>query len=240
MKKALLATAALLMVAIGAVAVVGVGAQEGTPSPAAAGERPLDSYIAKLAAELGVSEDQLRTAMLNANLSLVDDAAAAGNVTAERAAEIKQRIQENDILLPPPPHHRGPGHHRGGPMIVGEAAGKVLNLEPGQLGDELRSGKSLAEVAQAHGMSVDDFKPALLAEVKTGLDAKVAEDKITQERADEAYQRLSDNIDDIINFKPGTDGGPFGPGGPRFGGEHGPGPFGEGGHEGMPDPSTIQ
>ncbi len=215
MRKMLLAVAALLAVAIGVIAVVGVGAQ--TPTPSTAGTpTKVDSYIAKVAAELGIDEQTLRTAMLNANLGLVDDAQAAGKITADQATQRKQRIQDNNILLPGGGRHGHGGFGRG-PMFIGAAAAKVLNLDANQLATDIKSGQSLAEVAQAQNMNADDFKAALLAEVKTDLDAKVGAATITQDRADKAYQKVSDNIDKIINFKPGTDMGGFG-----FGHDHGP------------------
>lgn len=208
MRKMIVAVAALLAVAIGVIAVVGVGAQ--TPTPSTTGTpTKVDTYIAKLAAELGIDQQQLRTAMLNANLGLVDDAQAAGKITADQATQQKQRIQDNNILLP------GFGRHgRGGPgrdaMFIGAAAAKVLNLDANTLTTDIKSGQSLAEIAQAQNMNAGDFKAALLAEVKTDLDAKVSAGTITQDRADKAYQNVSDNIDNIINFKPGTGMGGFG------------------------------
>jgi hypothetical protein len=48
--------------------------------------------------------------------------------------------------------------------------------------EELRDGASLAEVAEAHGKSVDDFKTELLAAVKTQLDTLVTDGKLTRTR----------------------------------------------------------
>ena len=62
-------------------------------------------------------------------------------------------------------------------------------------------------------MSVEDFKAALLTQVRSQLDAQVADGKLTQEQADQEYQRTQDNIDSIVSGEAGL-GGPGGPGGP--------------------------
>ena len=76
---------------------------------------------------------------------------------------------------------------------------------------ELKDGKSLAEVAEAKGMSVDDFKAALLTQVKAQLDSLVADGTLTQEQADRVLKNTQDNIDSIVNAQGGF-GGCGGPG----------------------------
>jgi hypothetical protein len=94
--------------------------------------------------------------------------------------------------------------------------------------EQLRDGTSLAEVAEAKGMSVEDFKTAFLDQVQAQLDELVAEDDLTQEQADGIFQRTEENIDDIVSGEGclgdfgGMRGGPGGFGGMR----HGPGGFG--------------
>jgi hypothetical protein len=65
----------------------------------------------------------------------------------------------------------------------------------------VKSGESLAEQAEAQGMSVEDFKTALLAAVKTALQAKVDEGTITQVQADRILAGIEENIDRIVNFE---------------------------------------
>jgi hypothetical protein len=82
------------------------------------------------------------------------------------------------------------------------AAAEVLDMEKSALVEGLRSGQSLAEIAEAQGMSAGDFKAALLGQARDSLDAKVAEGKLTQEKADKIYQAFEGHIDQIINFHP--------------------------------------
>ncbi len=82
------------------------------------------------------------------------------------------------------------------------AAAEVLEMEKSAVIEALQSGQSLAEIAEAQGMSADDFKAALLDEVKSDLDAKVSEGKLSQERADKIYQAFEKHVDQIISFHP--------------------------------------
>jgi hypothetical protein len=98
-----------------------------------------------------------------------------------------------------------------------EAASQTLEMPKDELVQELKDGNSLAEVAEAQGMSVGTFTEALLSQVRVQLDELVAEGKLTQEQADNIFQRTEENIDRIVSGQPG----PGGPGGPR----RGPGGF---------------
>jgi len=104
--------------------------------------------------------------------------------------------------------------------VLQSAAG-VLGMEVSQLKGQLNSGKSLAQVAQEQGMSVEDFKAALIAAVDADLQAKVDEGKLTQEQKDRLLEAFTNNIDRIINFVPE----PGFPG--RCQRHHGPPPEGE-------------
>ena len=77
----------------------------------------------------------------------------------------------------------------------------MLGLEKEALVEELRSGESLAEVAEAQGMSVEDFKTALLAAVKATLQVKVDEGTITQVQADRIFAGIEEHIDRIVKFE---------------------------------------
>src|SRR5438094_497482 len=78
----------------------------------------------------------------------------------------------------------GLGHFRRHAIRRGifRVAADYLGLTPRELFQQLRSGKSLAEIATAQGKSVDGLKSAILDAVKKRLDAAVANDRITSAR----------------------------------------------------------
>jgi hypothetical protein len=126
----------------------------------------------------------------------------------------------------------GGGHHRRGCGVLGMAANAVaqtLDISVQQLQTELENGKSVGDVAQAHGMTVDDFKVALLQQAKDETAQMVGDGRMTRAQADDLNRRLSDNLYIVVNFQLAS--------GQKIqcSGFHGPG-FGFGG----PTPSPLQ
>lgn len=193
MKRLLIATAGVLVLAM-AVVVVG-----GAATSAQEDDGPIGTFLGKVAEKLGVSEDQLTTAIKDARIEQVDEAVAEDRLTEEQAAKIKERIQESEYGFGLGPGFGFGRHHRGGAAIL-DAAAEVLGMEKADLVAALQEeDATLASVAEAQGKSGDTFKTELLAKVKENLDAKVADGTITQERADAKYSKVEENIDDILS-----------------------------------------
>jgi len=95
------------------------------------------------------------------------------------------------------------GCSRGGKYLIKEAAAEVLGISEDDLIAGLRDGQSLAQIAEAQGMSVDDFRSELLENVSADLQALLDAGDITQEQFDEKVAELNANIDDIINAEGG-------------------------------------
>jgi len=91
----------------------------------------------------------------------------------------------------------------GGKYLVKEAAAEVLGLTEDEVREALRDGQSLAELAEAQGMSVEDFRAALLANITADLQAQLDAGEITQDEFDEITADLDENLDDIINSEGG-------------------------------------
>lgn len=206
MKKLIMVAAAVAVLALAAVAVGGAAADED--------DGLVGSFLARVAEKLGVSEEELQTAIDEARTETIDEAVAEGTLTEEQG----ERLQESDFPFAGRPWH-GPPH-----VHVMDAAADVLGMSQADLMEQLRDGNSLAEVAEDQGMSVEDFKTALLDQIQAKLDELVADGTITQEQADDIFQRIEENIDSIVNAEgclgdfggmrrgPGRFGGPgFGP-----------------------------
>lgn len=189
----------LLMIAA-TVAVLGFGAAilGGAVTSAQEGDGPVGTLLEKVADKLGVSQDELETAFQDARIEMIDEAVAAGQLTEEEAERLRERVEEGNFLFPLGRPH--PRHH------VMEAAAEVLGVTTDELIAELQEGNSLADVAEAHGMDVEEFEAELLAELQADLDQKVADGTITQEEADRISEELAERIDRIVNAQPGEDG----------------------------------
>ena len=191
-------------------AVVGVGAgfaQQGNGSAS--------TFLAKVAAKLGIGEDKLKTAVDEAYDETLDEAVTAGRLTQEQADTLKERGFDFAPQFGPGFGERGP---RGGVQVM-DAAATVLGMSVDDLMTELKDGKSLADVAEAKGISVEKLTADLLGQVKVQLDGLVGEGKLTQEQADSIYAQTESNIDQIVSGQSGFFGGG------RFHGGRGLGPM---------------
>jgi hypothetical protein len=149
---------------------------------------------------------------------LVED----GTITQAQADAVVDRLVEAAPLRPG--GHGGPRGHRG-PVL--EAAAGAIGVTVVELGEALRDGSTIAEVAAANGVEAQAVIDAMVAELETHLAEAVADGRKTQAQADEILANASERITAVVNgeVRPG---GPVGHGGPGFGpgGRHGHGPGG--------------
>lgn len=226
MNRFLAAGGMIIGLVIGAFAIAAVGAQESAPTPTPSAEEPTDTrrdaYKEKLAENLGISVEDLDAAIKQTRLDLIDEALADGRIDEERAAKLRDRVGNGEPVFP---RHGGPGEPHGPRLFRGipwiaESATDILGLDDGELRQAYADGKSLADLAEEKGVSVDELTSQLLDAAEAKLTEKVTDGDITQEQADNKLERLTNNIDDIINFvppEPPADGEGFRFGGPRGG-----------------------
>jgi hypothetical protein len=88
--------------------------------------------------------------------------------------------------------------HRGARPLI-RAAASYLGLTVTELRTQLRSGKSLAQVAAAQGKSVSGLKDAILAAAKTRLDQAVAAGRLTAAQEQTILDRLKMRLDAFVN-----------------------------------------
>src|SRR5215470_18008999 len=102
------------------------------------------------------------------NKAIVDDAAKQLGISPSKLSDaLKQRIDSDEYPMLLGPH---PGFRHLGKL---DAAASYIGISEDQLNSELESGKTLAQVAQAHGKSADGLVNALVAEAKKHVDAAV-------------------------------------------------------------------
>jgi hypothetical protein len=211
--------------AAGAIVAGGAGAAIG----ATTGKDAEQEVIADAAKRLDVTPQKLRDALAAAQDAQLDKAVKAGDLTQEQADQIKaRRKQSGRVLGGPGGGPGGRGHHGGGPggrfgggrgiPILTEVA-KALGITQAKLHQQLKAGKSIADVAKAQGKSLDAVKSAVRKAVKAELDKQVAAKTITQAQADERLSHLDehmDRFDEAGGFRGGRGHGPGhrGPGAP--------------------------
>jgi hypothetical protein len=193
-RKILIAGAAALAVAGGGAAIA--ASKSGSP------QEESKAVVEDAAKQLGVTPAKLSSALKKALENRVDAAVAAGRLTKEQGEALKKRIEAEDYPMLGGPGmgfgHRdgGPGIHRFGHL---DAAAAYLGMTEAELGTQLASGESLAEVAKAKGKSVDGLVSALVADEKKELDAAVKAGRITQAQADAFLENAKERFTDAVN-----------------------------------------
>jgi DNA-binding CsgD family transcriptional regulator len=175
----------------------------------------LDTVIAKL------------TAAFKAHL---DEEVASGKHTQAEAdaklAEFSTRVTTM-VNAPGLPMHGGKGGHgpggKGGhgPQKFATAQlATTLKLTEAELQTQLKSGKTIKQIADAQNVDIADVKTTLTAAFKAHLDEEVASGEHTQAEADAKLAEFKTRLDDMVNgVRP-------------VGGKGGHGPEGKGGHGG--------
>jgi hypothetical protein len=197
--KLLGAAGALIAAALVGGTLIGSALAQGSPIPAPSttkGAAYCQTFLDTFASKLGVSTDTLLPAAKAGATAAVDAAVAAGDLTAEVGAEIKTRIAaangDGCALLGARFGHFG--HKVGRHIFSGDlldAAAGALKLSRDALTTELRSGKSLKEVATAQSVDYATVSKAVLDAAKADLDKAVAAGNLTQTKADQMLSNLS-------------------------------------------------
>ncbi len=89
------------------------------------------------------------------------------------------------------------------------AVTSYLGLTAEQLHSEREAGKSLAQIAQAQGKSVEGLKQAIVDASKKRLDQAVADGQLTSAQAAALLARLQSDVDDLVNRTGEPDGHGF-------------------------------
>jgi ribosome recycling factor len=169
--------------------------------------------LAQVAQAHGKSANDVATALKNAAHQRIDQAVTAGRVPADQATtqktQIDQRIDQMVNQVKPQGGPGGPGG-RGGLDV--NAAATAIGITPEQLRTEL-PGKSLAQVAQAHGKSANDVATALKTAAHQRIDQAVTAGRLAADQATTQKTQVDQRIDQTVNqVLPQR-----GPGGPRGG-----------------------
>ena len=183
MKRLLMIVAAVVVLAVGAVAVGGAA------TSAQDSDGSLGTFLGRVAERLGISEEELDTAIDGARSESIDEAVAEGRLTEEQA----ERARESGFPLRA--RFRGAGEHK---SYVTEAAAQVLGMSQEEL-KELKESNSLAEIVEAQDMTVEDFKADLLIQLQALLDSDVTDGTLSQEQADRIFGCAEEKIDSILS-----------------------------------------
>lgn len=108
------------------------------------------------------------------------------------------------------------GHGRGGPRAGAgsEVVQELLGMTHEEIRAALEGGQTLAELAEAEGVTEADLVAALVAEATERIDAAVAEDRIDEAKAAELKEDLEARITErVTTIRERMEDGGRGPGG---------------------------
>lgn len=200
-----------------------------------------DVFIQKLAAQLGITVEKLKAAATAASRSTIDQGVKAGDFPADMAQNMTQRLQDDPFALAGGRGGRGGhgmhgdrdgdfGSGRDGPdgrfqggqsdqrmgrdslgQAVTAAVAKALGLTEQQLFTQLQGGQTVAQIAQARGISTATLHTAAVEALKTGLATDVKAGRLTQAQADQRIAQAQADANFGLNFgRGGRGGGPRG------------------------------
>jgi hypothetical protein len=103
---------------------------------------------------------------------------------------------------PPAESDRPPGGH--GPKL--EAAAEALGVSEEDLREQLRDGKTIAQVAEDRDVDKQQVIDAMVAAATERIDQKVQEGELSAEEANERKADLEERITTLVNEGPRRDG----------------------------------
>jgi len=175
------------------------------------GKKAEQAVLDDAAKRLNVAPTELRDALAKAQDAQLDQAVKDGRLTQQHADMIKARRKENGRVLGIGGRGRGghgPGHHQGfGGRGLLEPAAEALGLSRAELRTQLRSGKTLTQIAKAENKDLADVKAALKQAATERLEAAVKANRLTDAQRDAMVARLDEHID---RFAEGRGPGRFG------------------------------
>jgi uncharacterized protein (DUF433 family) len=206
--------------------------------------------IAELAEAQGVALEDVADALVAAHTERLQQAVKNGRLSQEEAderlagmeADILERLESGELAGPGDPGGFGkPGGPRGGhfgPGVHFDVLAEALSMTVDELRQALADGQTVADLAEAQGVALEDIADAMAAAHAERLQQAVEDGRLTQAEVDERLAEIEANILERLESGefvgpggPGKCGGPGGKGGgPRGGGFHGPrypddGPF---------------
>ncbi|SFG28009.1 Protein of unknown function [Desulfotomaculum arcticum] len=158
------------------------------------------SFIEKFAANLGVSQEQVTTALDQTKQQMLDEAVQQGQITQEQADKIASGEGFNF----------GPGFighkfgAKGDNFFAGDGRSldniaNVLGMTVDELKTELKDNK-MQDVVTAHGLTIEEFQQKMLQIRKDAISQAVTDGKLTQDQADKILQ----NMENRLNRGPGN------------------------------------
>lgn len=123
------------------------------------------SFLSKLAANLGIDQGRLKEALKETNLQMIDEAVQQGRIPAHMAQELKSKVEEGQLF---------PHFHMSRPAIEEEIQkgnmpeerlqqlAQALGMSADELFAMIQQGKKLPDIAQEKGLTMEQLHQKLV------------------------------------------------------------------------------
>jgi hypothetical protein len=155
------------------------------------------STLADIAEEQGVSSDDLKAALTTAFEQRQSDEKAQFTANLDNLINSDQLAQERE-------GRRGRGFGQNLDTVA-----TALNMTEDELKTELLAGKTIADIAEAKGVSEDSVVSAIEAAINAQIDQAVTDGKLTADEAAKQKENTAAQAQNIVNgeLQPKGDGG---------------------------------
>jgi hypothetical protein len=185
-----------LLGTLGLVLMIGVAAVMAS-GMSAAGAATGTGFLSKLAANLGIGQDQLTEAVKQTNLQLIDEAEAAGTLTADQAQAARDRVNSSTDGGGFGGRLGGKGGGRGGigGGALNDATATYFGISTDQLRQDLADTGSLQGVAAKYGKDNDAGKAGLKSALESALRQQLTDKGLDTATVDQRVAEFSQNFD---------------------------------------------
>ncbi|MGN6757229.1 MAG: hypothetical protein ACTHMJ_12680 [Thermomicrobiales bacterium] len=168
--------------------------------------------IADIAQAHHVDVAQLRAAMLAAGQAKLNGFVQAGQLAQDQAdATYAGLTKQVDALLTQPPQaaKQGDRWQANGPgddalQAAWEAGAAKIGLDPRELKTQMAGGKTVADIAREHGLTVQQVRDAMITAGRVSIDNAVKSGKVPHDQANTLYTELEKQVDQLINTAPAS------------------------------------
>lgn len=213
---AVMLTLAIAIVALATGGTRLIAAASGTPGTSATpatGQQGVADFLAKLAANLGISQDQLVAAIKKTDLQQIDAAQAAGQLTQAQANAARDRVNNSPNGLPPfgiGERHGGAGRDFDAERALLDAGANYFGISAAQLRQDLMATGSWQGVAAKYGKDNATGKAGLEAALEGALRQALTAKGIARAQIDQQVNQFKQSFDQFYT-QPLKEHGPRGP-----------------------------
>lgn len=125
----------------------------------------------------------------------------AGTISAEQADAVVEHLGSQIAERRGDRGHgrRGGSFGRAGAFGAATALTDVLGMEPEELREAVRSGSTIAEIAETNGIPVEDVVAAMVAEATERLDAAVESGRVDSDIASDKAEMIEERVTAHVN-----------------------------------------